>query len=102
MKPAVVYNGIALGKDRNGRIAFTYKVELDDDGMILRASGFSCPEEGTSLFDNVFRRSRPGIVDSLEVRREDPKAYMDQQIADGMLERLGAGSFKGVGRKGRR
>lgn len=64
---------VALGKDKNGRVAFRYSVELVD-GKIVSASGFSAPESGTPAFDAVFRRSRPRVVETLEiVPQEEPK-----------------------------
>lgn len=98
------YNAIALGKAASGAIIFRYQVQLNEAGKILFVAGFTAPEEGTEAFDEVFRRSRPRFVKSLEIRREDPRAFMERENEQGLRERLGAGprrSPRGKRRGGR-
>jgi hypothetical protein len=72
------YNATAYKLDVDGKVVSTQAVEVNADGLVVRAGGYWSHTIGTAAYDADWRRSQFSMVDSIRVELDGAAGYRNR------------------------
>lgn len=71
----MTYNATAYKLDTNGEVVSVQAVEVDSDGLVIRAGGYWSHKIGTAAYDADWRRSQFSNVAEIRVELDGAAGY---------------------------